>query len=193
MVARLTLDQKVQVRILVSQLNIRVMENNTQKSKELAYLLRHDTLYKFDAHGWREVRDLINNHGYTESMIKDIVENNNKQRYEFSNDGKYIRARQGHSIQVDVELEEKTPPDYLYHGTSTNAVPHIMKEGIKKQSRLYVHLSETIATARNVGTRHGNPKVLCIHAKAMVEDGIKFYLSRNNVWLVDYVDPKYIV
>ena len=169
------------------------MENNTQKSKELAYLLRHDTSYKFDAHGWREVRDLINNHGYTMELLQDIVENNNKKRYEFSNDYKYIRARQGHSVQVDVELEEKTPPKMLYHGTSADAVPSIMKEGIKKQSRLYVHLSETVDTATNVGARHGKAKVLIIDTEAMCNDGIKFYLSHNNVWLTDYVSPKYIV
>lgn len=167
--------------------------DNTKKSVELAFLLRHDESYAFDEHGWREVDDLIKNHGYTMDMLDDIVENNNKKRYEYSADKKYIRARQGHSINVDVELEEATPPDILYHGTVESVVPLIKKEGIKKQSRLHVHLSSNIATAMTVGARHGSDNVvLPVNAKNMKKDGIKFYLSRNGVWLTDYVDPKYL-
>lgn len=164
-----------------------------QKSIELAFLLRHDTNYKFDEYGWREVRDLIDNHGYTFEMLDDIVENNGKARYEYSNDKKYIRARQGHSIQVNVELEEKIPPKFLYHGTSKSAVSSIMKTGIKKGTRLYVHLSDNKDTAQNVGARHGEPVVLTVDTETMHKDGIKFYLSRNNVWLTDYVEPKYVI
>lgn len=167
--------------------------DNKAKSIELAFLLRHDKSYSFDKHGWREVEDLIKNHGYTISMLDDIVENNNKKRYEYSPDKKFIRARQGHSVQVDVELDEKIPPKILYHGTSESTVPNIMKEGIKKQSRLYVHLSTDKDTAVNVGSRHGKVHVLGIDSKRMSEDGVKFYLSRNNVWLTDYVDPKYLI
>lgn len=168
------------------------MKDNKQKSIELAFLLRHDKDYDFDEHGWRTVSDLIDNHGYSIELLKDIVENNNKKRYEFSEDRKYIRARQGHSIDVDVELEESTPPDILYHGTSSDVVPAIQKEGITKRSRLYVHLSDNIKTATSVGARHGNAVVLVVNTKKMKEDGIKFYLSRNGVWLTDYVDPKYL-
>ena len=168
--------------------------DNTKKSVELAFLLRHDKSYAFDEHGWREVNDLIKNHGYTMDMLDDIVENNNKKRYEYSADRKYIRARQGHSINVDVELEEATPPDILYHGTVESVVPLIKKEGIKKQSRLHVHLSSNIATATTVGARHGSDNVvLPVNTKNMKKDGIKFYLSRNGVWLTDYVDPKYLI
>lgn len=163
------------------------------KSIELAFLLRHDKNYAFDEHGWREVKDLINNHGYTIDMLEDIVENNEKKRYEFSEDKRFIRARQGHSVQVDVELDERIPPKFLFHGTSEDVVDHIYKEGIKKQGRLYVHLSDNPKTAKNVGARHGKWHVLVVESGKMSADGIKFYLSRNNVWLVDYVDPKYIL
>lgn len=170
------------------------MEKYKQKSIELAYLLRHDKEYGFDKHGWREVDDLIKNHGYTKEMLEDIVETNSKKRYEFSEDRKRIRARQGHSVNVDVELEEKLPPDILYHGTVESVVPSIKKEGIKKQSRLHVHLSADVATAVTVGARrNGKNVVLSVDTKKMREDGIKFYQSRNGVWLTDYVDPKYLV
>ena len=164
-----------------------------KKGKYLAFLLRHDTEYQFDEHGWREVSDLIKNQGYTMKEIEEIVETNNKQRYEFSNDKKKIRARQGHSIPVDVELKEATPPDVLYHGTAKNFVGSIWENGIKKMSRLYVHLSDDEETARKVGQRHGYPVVIFINAKQMKEDGIKFYLSNNNVWLTDFVDKKYLM
>lgn len=163
-----------------------------KRGKKLSYLLRHDTSYAFDEHGWREVSDLVGNHGFTMEELREIVATNNKQRYEFSEDMTCIRARQGHSIQVDVELEEAIPPDVLYHGTAKEFADSIMKQGILKGKRLYVHLSTTVETATKVGQRHGAPVVLAIDAKRMSEDGNKFFLSRNGVWLTEFVDAKYI-
>ena len=159
----------------------------------MAFLLRHDEEYQFDEHGWREVSDLIANHGYTMELLDEIVERNNKKRYEYSEDKSKIRARQGHSVNVDVELKEVIPPDILYHGTAETTLSAIMKEGIIKGSRLHVHLSQTEETALNVGKRHGKPVVLRINAGQMNQDGIKFYLSNNGVWLTEYVSPKYII
>lgn len=163
------------------------------RGKELAFLLRHDKEYKFDKHGWREVSDLIKNHHYTMDELNEIVETNDKKRYEFSDDKKKIRARQGHSIVVDVELKETTPPDVLYHGTATRFISSINKHGILKGTRQHVHLSETISIAKNVGKRHGNPCVFEIDSKQMFDDGCKFYLSNNGVWLTDFVDEKYFL
>ncbi len=163
------------------------------RGKKLSYLLRHDKSYAFDEHGWRSVSDLIANHDFSLEELCEIVATNNKQRYEFSDDMKFIRARQGHSIQVDVELAEAIPPDLLYHGTTKDSIDSIMEQGILKRNRLYVHLSETIETATKVGKRHGKPVVLSIDAKRMKEEGTKFFLSRNNVWLTDFVDTKYII
>lgn len=175
----------------------RKMVNHTthliQRGKKLSYLLRHDKSYAFDEHGWREVSDLVANHGFTLEELREIVATNNKQRYEFSEDMTCIRARQGHSIQVNVELEEATPPDILYHGTAKAFVESIMSQGIQKGKWLYVHLSTTIETATKVGQRHGEPVVLAIDAKRMSEDGIKFFLSRNGVWLTEFVDAQYII
>ncbi len=164
-----------------------------QRGKKLSYLLRHDKTYAFDEHGWREVSDLVANHGFTLEELREIVVTNNKQRYEFSEDMTRIRARQGHSIQVDVELEEAIPPDVLYHGTAKGFADSIMKQGILKGKRLYVHLSTTVETAKKVGQRHGEPVVLAIDAKRMSEDGNKFFLSRNGVWLTEFVDAQYII
>lgn len=124
--------------------------------------------------------------------LNEIVETNDKKRYEFSDDKKKIRARQGHSIVVDVELKETTPPDVLYHGTATRFLSSIYENGIIKGNRQHVHLSETVDIATTVGKRHGKPCVLVVNCKKMVEDGCKFYLSNNGVWLTDFVDKKYI-
>ena len=169
------------------------MNDIIRKGKRLAFLLRHDNDYQFDEHGWREVSDLIANHGYTMELLDEIVETNNKKRYEYSEDKSKIRARQGHSVNVDVELKEVIPPDILYHGTAETTLSAIMKEGIIKGSRLHVHLSQTEETALNVGKRHGKPVVIRINAGQMNQDGIKFYLSNNGVWLTEYVSPKYII
>ena len=166
--------------------------NIKNKSKRLAYLLRHDRKYQFDANGWREVSDLTEKHGFTFEELCVIVDANNKQRFEFSEDMQYIRARQGHSIHVDVELEECVPPPILFHGTAEHSVNTILKEGLKSQNRLYVHLSSTMGTAINVGKRHGAPVVLKVDAQKMFKDGAKFYLSRNGVWLTDYVATEYL-
>ncbi len=163
-----------------------------RRGKRLAFFLRHDKGYPFDEHGWREVSDLINNHSYTMEELEEIVETNNKQRFEFSEDKCRIRARQGHSVHVDVELEEKIPPDTLYHGTAESFLDSIFERGIIKGNRLYVHLSSTEGIAIKVGKRHGEPVVLAIDSKRMAEEGHRFFLSRNGVWLTDYVDPKYI-
>lgn len=147
----------------------------------------------FNEHGWRKVSDLVTTHGFTMEELNEIVSTNNKQRYEFSEDMTRIRARRGHSIQVDVELEEAIPPDVLYHGTAKEFADSIMKQGILKGKRLYVHLSTTVEMATKVGQRHGALVVLAIDAKRMHEDGIKFFLSRNGVWLTEFVDAKYII
>lgn len=173
--------------------------NVVEKGKKLAWLLRHDkeSFDKglIDKHGWRKVDEIIKNYHYTADLLQEIVDTNNKQRYEYNDDKTLIRARQGHSIPVDVELKEalitvKNP--YLYHGTSSRFIEDIKKEGLKPQSRQYVHLSPDEKTAIDVGKRHGaETYIIKIDAYKMQEDGIKIYISNNGVYNVKYVDPKY--
>lgn len=167
-------------------------EDLIRKGKQLSFLLRHDTEYSFDEHGYREVLDLAQNHGFTKDEIVELVETNDKQRYEFNDDKSKIRARQGHSVDINVDLKETLPPDVLFHGTATRFLDSIREKGILKMSRNYVQLSEKIDTAMEVGSRHGKPVVLGIDTKTMREDCVKFYLSNNNVWLTEFVDSKYI-
>ena len=119
--------------------------------------------------------------------LNKIVNTNNKQRYEFSSDMQYIRARQGHSIHVDVELDECVPPSVLYYGTAEHFVDDILKDGLKPQSRIHVHLSSTIETAINVGKRHGVPVVFKIDSQRMFNDGAKFYKGQYDLKTLNYM------
>lgn len=150
-----------------------------------------------DEHGWANVEELIdgiNNNGRKIDMgvLEEIVRTDNKQRYSFNEDKTLIRANQGHSIPVDLELKEQEPPEFLYHGTADRFIKAIMAEGLKPMSRLYVHLSKDIQTANKVGKRHGEPVILKAHSGQMYQEGIKFYLSENGIWLTENVDLKYI-
>ncbi len=167
----------------------------------LSLVLRHDPAaagISLDEHGWADVKELlagVNRTGRKIDMdtLERIVRENSKQRYSFNEDHSKIRANQGHSVSVDVELKETQPPQYLYHGTASRFLPSIQREGIRKMSRQYVHLSGDFETAMAVGKRHGSPVVITIDAAAMAEDGVTFYRSENGVWLCEHVEPKYFV
>lgn len=166
--------------------------NMNRMGKRLSFLLRHDRSYQFDDMGYREVKDLVEHHGFTEKLLESIVETNDKKRYEYNEDKTKIRARQGHSIGVDVGLEEMVPPTILYHGTASRLVSGIKKIGIDKMKRILVHLSTNYETAEGVGRRHGRPVVLEVEAKRMHDDGYKFFYSNNGVWMTDKVPVEYI-
>lgn len=170
-------------------------EELTSKGKYLSYILRHSmedfNSGKIDGEGYMSISDLVER-GFTEVLIEEIVRTNNKSRYEYSPDHTKIRARQGHSIPVDVGLTPSTPPDVLFHGTADRFISSISKEGLKPMSRLYVHLSDNPDTAISVAKRHGKPVVLTIDTKQMISDGIQFFLSNNGVWLTKEVLPQYI-
>ncbi len=159
----------------------------------ISLILRHkpeEIDITLDEHGWAEVDALIEGinrtkkYGLTMEILEEIVRTDNKQRYSFNEDKTLIRANQGHSVNVDVELKECEPPEYLYHGTGEKYVESIMREGLIPKSRLYVHLSKDTETAKNVGSRHGKPVIFRINAGQMYRDGFIFYCSENGVWLI---------
>lgn len=172
----------------------------TKTSRFLSLILRHkpeEIGISLDEHGWANVNDLIHGMrvaGYpiSRSILEEIVETDNKQRYSFDECKTRVRANQGHSIPVDVELKEAEPPEYLWHGTGKKYVNNIYDMGLIPKSRLYVHLSSDIETATSVGKRHGDVMVFRIDANKMHKDGFKFYLSKNGVWLVEHVPTKYL-
>lgn len=170
-----------------------------ETSKYMSLILRHkpETIgISLDEHGWANVDKLIagisKTHEINMDILEEIVSTDEKQRYSFNDDKTKIRANQGHSIQVDVELEEKEPPMILWHGTGEKFVASIDEQGLIPKSRLYVHLSQDEETAFKVGTRHGKPVLYMVKAADMFKDGYKFYLSKNGVWLTKEVTVKYL-
>ena len=170
-------------------------------SKFISLILRHKpgTIgISLDEHGWADVQELIaginasGNHQLDMDLLEEIVRTDEKQRYSFNEDHTLIRANQGHSIPVDVELEEKIPPAVLYHGTGEKYVASIDREGLIPKSRLYVHLSSDEETARKVGSRHGKPVIYTVDCAAMTADGYQFFLSANHVWLTKAVSAGYL-
>jgi len=180
------------------------MNEKTAKSvsKFLSLVLRHspETIgLKLDENGWADVEELIekcNNKGsqnqMTAELLDYVVKNNDKKRFTFNDDKTKIRASQGHSISVELDLKEAEPSEFLYHGTVEKFLESIKKEGLQKMSRQHVHLSKDRETAIKVGSRRGIAQILTIKSGEMHKDGFKFYISENNVWLTDEVPVKYI-
>ena len=164
--------------------------------RSLSYMLRHKPEkfnIKLDKNGWGNVEEILSVLDISIETLDEIVETNNKKRFSYDTDKTNIRANQGHSIDVDVELKKCVPPFILYHGTKSEFVDSILKDGLKSMNRKHVHLSPDKATATNVaGRRNGDDVILEISARHMYVDKIDIYLSVNGVYLVDKVLPKYI-
>lgn len=169
-------------------------------SKFLSLVLRHqpETIgLTLDAHGWADVGELLSKlaaHGrpLTRDRLDQLVRDSDKQRFAFDEAGDRVRANQGHSITVDLELPSTEPPEVLYHGTATRHLDAIRREGLKPGTRQSVHLSHGPETARKVGARHGTPAVLVVRAHEMHRAGHHFAISVNGVWLVAAVPPEFI-
>jgi putative RNA 2'-phosphotransferase len=180
----------------------RIMDPNrlVTVSKFLSKHLRHQPEalgLTLESGGWVGVADLLaacNRARFpiTRDELLEVIANNDKQRFSLDDTGNRIRANQGHSTPVDLQLEPATPPDVLYHGTPTKTVPVVLRDGLERMARHHVHLSRTPEDARKVGARRGKPVVLVVDAAAMSRDGITFFCSANGVWLVDSVPPRYL-
>jgi putative RNA 2'-phosphotransferase len=178
------------------------MNEKTTKdtSKFLSLVLRHAPEkidLTLDENGWVNVNELIAQCNKLHKklnleLLHYVVETNDKKRFAFNEDKTKIRASQGHSVAIDLNIETATAPDFLYHGTVDKFLEGIKKEGLQKMSRQHVHLSQDKETAIKVGSRRGKPIILVVNTKQMQEDGFKFYLSENKVWLTDEVPAKYI-
>lgn len=147
--------------------------------------------------GWVRVEDLLgacteNNFPITLDELKEVVGRNDKKRFSFDASGERIRANQGHSVEIDLQLKPQTPPARLFHGTATRNAAMIRERGLLKMARHHVHLSADTETARRVGARHGKPLIFEVDTAAMLENGFEFFVSENGVWLVETVPPEFL-
>ncbi len=169
-------------------------------SKFLSLILRHkpETIgISLDSNGWAGVDELLNKMSQQGTLIElseleTVVAENDKQRFEFNEDRTLIRARQGHSISIELGLEPQEPPNFLFHGTAERNINSIKEKGITKGERHHVHLSLDERTAMNVGMRYGKPVVLTVDARKMYENSHLFFLTENGVWLTEHVPTIYI-
>jgi putative RNA 2'-phosphotransferase len=169
-------------------------------SKFLSLVLRHEPEQiglVLDEEGWADVAALIekiNKKGISLDLatLQIVVDTNDKKRFAFNEDKSRIRASQGHTVEVDLNLPPQVPPKILYHGTAIKFLPIIKEKGLFRMERQHLHLSAEEETAKNVGGRHGKPVVLVVQALAMHEKGHVFYLSDNGVWLTGQVPPAFI-
>lgn len=169
-------------------------------SKALSFWLRHAPEkggLMLDTAGWAPVDSVLaalRREGLDEDRetLGRVVAESDKQRFELSPDGNMIRARQGHSVAVDLDWPVAEPPEHLFHGTVERFLPQILAEGLKPMARHHVHLSPDLETASRVGARRGDPMILRIAAGAMARAGHVFRLSSNGVWLADGVPPEFI-
>lgn len=177
-------------------------EKRKQKiSKSLSYWLRHKPEkigITLDKEGWTNVSELLEKSKveieFTLEELKEVVETNDKKRFVFSEDLSKIRASQGHSVDgVEMEFQEIVAPPVLFHGTVQQFIDSINKKGLIPGKRHHVHLSKDEETAKKVGERRGKPIILKINAHKMMDDGYRFYISENNVYLTDFVAPKYFL
>jgi putative RNA 2'-phosphotransferase len=176
--------------------------SKTKISKFLSFVLRHKPEaigLALDEQGWAYIDELVNKAKQSgevtildRTLIQKVVDTNDKKRFVISEDGQRIRAAQGHSIDVDLQLKPATPPEFLYHGTATRFLDSILKEGLKPQQRQYVHLSKDIETAAAVGRRYGKPVILKVKALLMHEQGFYFHISENGVWLTSAVPIEFL-
>ncbi|MCX2543790.1 RNA 2'-phosphotransferase [Pseudomonas sp. COW5] len=172
-----------------------------ETSKFLSFVLRHEPQaigLTLDSEGWANIDALIDGaarDGRTldRALIENVVASSDKKRFSISPDGQSIRAVQGHSTKsVELQFEEKQPPETLYHGTATRFMDSINEQGLIPGSRHHVHLSQETATASAVGQRYGTVVILQVAARQMQEQGFKFYQAENGVWLTERVPAKFL-
>lgn len=172
--------------------------NLDRVSRKLAFLLRHSPEMISCDGGWARTEAVVSKlkegcPWFTIETLERIVAEDQKGRYSFDTAKQRIRANQGHSVPgVIVDMDQREPPELLYHGTAERFMDSIMAEGLKPMSRLYVHLSPDAETAIKVGARHGKPVVLVVRSGEMAKDGYTFWLSANGVWQTKQVPRQYL-
>lgn len=186
--------------------------HNIKLSKALSYVLRHGAVQQglsIDSHGFIRVQELLSHprfRGYSEQDVRDVVSNNDKQRFALGNDScgeLMIRANQGHSIEVqDLALTEFDYEEipWAIHGTYKKNIHLIQQDGLSRMSRQHIHMSVNLPDSANVisGMRHDCDYLVRVNIWKAAQDGLKFFKSANDVILCPgdengYIPPKYLI
>ena len=169
-------------------------------SKFLSLVLRHQPEkigLELDEAGWVNIETLLqamagSGNSISRDELEHVVTSNDKQRFTISEDGAMLRAKQGHSVSVDLGYQTAQPPELLCHGTPQKFVQAIQSGGLKKMNRHHVHMHPDKSLAKEVGSRRGKPVLLMIRSGEMHRFGFEFFVTENEVWLTDHVPPEFI-
>ncbi len=163
-------------------------------SKKMTYLLRHKEGF-VDKEGWVEIERLVEALRkwfpyVTKEHVLYVVSKDEKGRYEVK--GNRIRARYGHTINVNVNLNESFE-ETLYHGTSCDVLSSIKEKGILPMRRKWVHLTKSMDEAIENAKRKGKCIViLVVDGNCLRSRGHSTYEAGKNVRVTDYVPPECI-
>ncbi len=175
-------------------------KQNKKISKLISYWLRHkpeDANIKLDKFGWARIEDVLtalksNNFNFSSNQLIELNNSFDKVRWKIDLTKHKIKATHGHSISIEQELKPEFPNEILYHGTASKNLSGIIKTGLKSGQRQYVHLSETMEMAIEVGRRHGKPFIIEVDTKKLLHEGWKFYQTEQDVWLTSDIHLKYL-
>ncbi len=160
--------------------------------------LRHfpdDLGLAMNQHGWVDVDVLVDTmrtryKWSNKEKLFSIIESDEKGRYEVK--GTKIRARYGHSVDIDLDYDENTLPE-LYYGASREEVDILLEKGIKPIKQRYVHLSTSVEKAREVAKIHSDdPVLLVINAGEAQDDGVTMLSATENIVLSEEIPPQYL-
>lgn len=182
------------------------MQNNQNEQKKekisklISYWLRHkpeDGNIELDRYGWANIKDVINalnsnNFNFTSNQLIELNSSFDKVRWKIDLSTQKIKATHGHSIFIEQELNSKIPNEILFHGTASKNLIGIIKNGLISRKRQYVHLSENIEMAREVGKRHGKPIIIEIDTIELIENGWEFFKTEESVWLTSNIPIEYL-
>ena len=169
-----------------------------QLGRLVAGCLRHfpgDLGLVMDGQGWVDLTSLgqvvASRHRWAgKELVIALVQSDSKQRYEIAGDR--VRARYGHSVDVELDHPENKLPR-LYYGASEEEADRILEIGIKPASQRYVHLSTTAEKAWHVATfRTGNPRVIQAEAAAAQQAGVRMMTVNDDIVISDMIPARFL-
>jgi putative RNA 2'-phosphotransferase len=173
-------------------------EQTERLGRFISGALRHfpdDLGLAMNQHGWVDLDVLVDAmrtryKWSNKEKLFSIIESDEKGRYEIKVNK--IRARYGHSVDVDLDYDENTLPE-VYYGASREEVDILLEKGIRPVKQRYVHLSTSADKAREVAKIHTeDPVLLVVNAQEAQDDGVAILSATENIVLADEIPPQYL-
>jgi 2'-phosphotransferase len=189
-------------------MQIQMDRKHTNLSKSLSWLLRHGAVQngiKVSPDGYVLLDDVLKMKQFSKNTLDEVqfvVDNNEKKRFDLKQDNSqyYIRANQGHSIEVASKIKQEElltkltePLENVLHGTTYEKYKLIKTSGLKKMERSHIHFAITddfvVGNKDQSGIRYNAEVLIFLDMKSAMSDGIEFYVSQNKVVLSEGTKP----